>query len=978
MAATLSSVILHPPSLFQLSNDKSHQFFFLKPNPFRHFHKHSHPSPSSLPSFTNHTSNRSISKDAAESDPRRLDFSQQVAALQRLYSDERLEEASKLLIEIEKRHHPLRPDIFTYNNLLRSYIKLGRLDEAHHLFDRMPERNAISWSSMISANTRCGNFLIAFDLFGEMMEEGSSPNEFALGSLIKASACLMDVFTGRQLHGWSIRTGFASDAGVRTSIITMYSNCGFLDDARRVFDEVSISSQCDTPTWNSMISAYISYRRWSESFRLFEVMLWTGVASPTEPTYASMINACGSVGALEYGKIIHGKIIKDELPNMTRIENSLVTFYSKCGNLEDANRMFEAISWKNVVSWNAIVSGHEQNGDKEDAINLFRRLLEPESNVKPNRITFLSVLSAISAVSDLKHSGEAHAYVTRLGLDHDTSIGNSLITMYAKCGELQKARLVFEKLLHRDIVSWNSMLAGYSQNEEFGNCFELFMKMQVLGIEPDDHSITIILGALSSNPSASTCKRGREIHGYLLRRDATDAVGVSTYNAILTMYAKCNRLMDAKRIFEGMHERDSYSWNAMMDGFSINGDYDNAVLIFLEMLEEGVQSDHLGLSILLTACGRLASLQLGRQFHAFIIKRHYQNRNYQSSLLSINNALVSMYSKCGTISDATSVFVRMARRDVFSWTAIITGYAHHGMGYESLRLFNSMKADGIKPNSISFLGLLTACAHAGLVEEGTCHFRSMIKDHGLMPSVEHYACMVDLFGRLGQFERAKEMVEAGISHLKLEQGACLNLWRVLLGACHAHKHLKLGVQAAMKILEAEPEDETTYILLSNLYAAFGMWRDSVRVRRLMRDRGLKKQEVGCSWIEEGNQRHVFVAGDVSHPHRKEIYEKLEELDAECRGLGYVPMTEYVLHDVDEFQKEAIIACHSEKLAVSFSLLQSEPTKGVIRVVKNLRVCGDCHNWMKFISQIAGREIVLRDLRRFHFFEGGRCSCGDYW
>lgn len=972
MAALLSAANLRSPFLNQQrSNDKTHPFF-LKPNSFRHFHKHSRPSLSPHP-FTHFTSYRSISNDLRGSH-----FSHQVAVLRRLCSEERLEEASNLLIEIERKRYPLKPDIFTYNNLLSSYIKLGRLDEAHHLFDTMPERNAISWSSIIAANTRCRNFLVAFDLFGEMMEEGSSPNEFALGSLVKASASLMDVFAGKQLHGWSIRTGFASDAGVRTSIITMYSSCGFLDDARLVFDEVSMSSQYDTPTWNSIISAYVSYRCWGESFGLFSDMLWTGLASPTEPTYASMINACGVVGTLEHGKIIHGKIIKDRLPDMTRIDNSLVTFYAKCGNLEDANKMFETLSQKNVVSWNAIISGHEQNGDNKVAINLFRRLLESDSFVKPNRITFLCVLSAISAVSDLKNGGEVHAHIIRLGIEHDTSIGNSLVTMYAKCGEVEKARLVFERLLHRDIVSWNSMLAGYSQNEKFENCFELFVEMPLSGIEPDDHSITIILGALSSNTSGSKCRRGREIHGYVLRRDATAAMGVSTFNAILTMYAKCNRLVDAERIFKGMRERDSYSWNAMMDGFSINEDYDNAILLFLEMLEEGLQSDHLGLSILLTACGRLASLQLGKQFHAFIVKRHFQHQNSQSSLLSINNALASMYSKCGSISDATSVFVRMATRDVFSWTAVITGYAHHGMGYESLQLFKRMKAEGIKPNSVTFLGVLTACAHAGLVEEGNHHFRSMNKDHGVMPRMEHYACMVDLFGRLGQFESAKEMVETGISQLKLEQGACLSLWRVLLGACHAHKHLKLGVQTAMKILEAEPEDETAHILLSNLYAASGMWGDSVRVRRLMRGRGLKKQEIGCSWIEEGNQHHVFVAGDVCHPNRREIYEKLEELDAECRGMGYVPMTEYVLHDVDESQKEAIIACHSEKLAVSFSLFWSGRTKGVIRVFKNLRVCGDCHNWMKFISQIAGREIVLRDLRRFHFFKDGRCSCGDYW
>ena len=336
-----------------------------------------------------------------------------------------------------------------------------------------------------------------------------------------------------------------------------------------------------------------------------------------------------------------------------------------------------------------------------------------------------------------------------------------------------------------------------------------------------------------------------------------------------------------------------------------------------------------------------------------------------------------MYSKCGTISDAARVFRRMRHRDVFSWTAMITGCAHQGMARESLHLFHKMRRDGINPNSITYLGLLTACAHAGLVEEGAHYFSTMSKDKNTNPSIEHYACMVDLFGRSGQLAKAKAMVEAGISHLGLKQSCSLPLWKVLLGACHAHKQLELGKRAAARILELEPKDETTHVLLSNLYAYFDLWTEAVEVRRKMKDKGLKK-EAGCSWVEIANRRHVFVAGDVCHSDREEIYEKLGELDGRCRGIGYVPMTQLVLHDVDEAQKEEILSWHSEKLAVSIAILKTRNARGVIRVIKNLRVCGDCHNWMKFASQVEGREIVLRDSRRFHSFKDGKCSCGDYW
>ncbi|OVA15920.1 Pentatricopeptide repeat [Macleaya cordata] len=892
------------------------------------------------------------------------------------------EESSTLMVELQNNGFSDSPiNTFTYNNLLSSTVKNGRLEDAHKLFDEMPNRNEVSWSTIISAYTRSGNYMKAFGLLEEMWKEGLRPNEFALGSLLKASSGLRDICIGKQLHGWLIRTGFGLDAGVQTSLITMYSNCGYLSDARRVFDGIPNSSLNDGPLWNSVIAAYIFHECWIEAFQLFSSMISTGFVAPTKFSYASVINSCSNTRAEKYGKIIHGMVIKDGTFDETMMGNSLITFYAKCGILEDANRVFERISSKSVVSWNSIIAGNEQNGEGKAAINLFHRMLRLGHSVQPNRITFLSVLSAVSGVSALNSGKEIHACMIKSGLEFETTIANSLITMYSKCREVGKAGLVFERLPFKDMVTWNSMLTGFEQNEQWEKCLELFKEMLLLGIKPDDHSFTVILSAASSLPSELKYLRtGRAIHGYILRRADPQGVGISTSNAILTMYAKSNRVEGAEKIFKGMSEKDSYSWNAMMDGYSINGRSEDSILIFLDKHEQNLSSDYLTFSILLTACSRLVSFDLGKQFHAFIVKninrRGHINQNY---LLSINNSLVSMYSKCGSISDAAQVFSRMRRRDVFSWTAMITGYAQHGMAYESLELFDRMKQDNVKPNSITFLGLLTACAHAGLVEEGLHYFSSMNRDHDLNPSIEHYACMVDLFGRAGKLERAMEFIESGFTQFNPVKGECLSLWRVLLGACHAHKQLELGVNAAMKILELEPGDETTHILLSNLYAAKGMWEDAIRVRKLMREKGLKKKEIGCSWIEAENRRHLFVAGDVSHPQRKEIYMKLEEVDGKCRKTGYVPMTEYVLHDVDELQKEAIVGCHSEKLAVSFGLLQNGTgNKGVIRVIKNLRICGDCHNWMKFASTVERREIVLRDSRRFHFFKDGKCSCRDYW
>ena len=851
-----------------------------------------------------------------------------------------------------------------------------KLKYEQQLLDNLPKRDVNSWSALIVAYCRRGNFAQAFRLFQIMVGVGLQPNGFALASLIKVSSSLGEIGC-KQLHGRSVRTGFGLDSGVRAALMITYSRCGGLDDAQRVFEETSVLA-LDILLWNSIMAAYIFHRCWVQVLRLFCKMVSVGVVAPTKLTYVSVVNACGSSGEEKYGAMVHGRIVKDGL-EATNIWNSLVTFYGKCGHLQHASQLFERIPRKDVVSWNAMIAANEQRVEGENAVGLFRRMLKVEPRVQPNRVTFLSLLSFVSGLSYLNWGREIHAHIIRLGLEIDTSIANSLITLYSRCREVGTAREIFEGMLSRDVISWNSMLAGYEQNEQQGRCFDIFKRMMLSGIEPDSHTLTIILNATSHDSSGFVyCRRGKEIHGYILRRITPGGVSLSVSNAMLKMYVKFNLIADAEKIFKGVKNRDSYSWNAMMDGYSRNGKFEDAVMIYLDILKQGFPLDHLSLSILLTSCGRLVSLQLGKQFHTVVAKLFFgQDCPHQESLLSINNALISMYSKCGSIKDAAQVFLKTERKDVFSWTAMITGCAHHGMAIEAFQLFERMKIEGIKPNKVTFLALLMACAHGGHVQEGSYYFDSMFNDYGLSPSIEHYACMIDLFGRSGQFDRAKSLVESGITLFKPYHDDILNLWKVLLGACHASKQLDLGVEAATKILELEPEDEATYVLLANLYASSGLWEDAIKVRKAMRDRGLRK-EVGCSWIDTVNRRHVFVAGDVIHPQRKEIYEKLAQLNFSCRRMGYTPMTELVLHDVDETEKEAILGCHSEKLAVSFGLLNCGVGNGVIRVMKNLRVCEDCHSWMKFASLLEKKKILLRDSQRFHLFRDGSCSCGDYW
>ncbi|KAK9272691.1 hypothetical protein L1049_003068 [Liquidambar formosana] len=312
----------------------------------------------------------------------------------------------------------------------------------------------------------------------------------------------------------------------------------------------------------------------------------------------------------------------------------------------------------------------------------------------------------------------------------------------------------------------------------------------------------------------------------------------------------------------------------------------------------------------------------------------------------------------------------MESRNIISWTSIITGFAKHGFARRALEMFHEMLKTGIKPNEITYVAVLSACSHVGMISEGWKQFNSMYKEHGISPRMEHYACMVDMFGRSGFLVEAIEFINS------MPFKADALVWRTLLGACQVHGNTELGKHAAKRILEQDPHDPAAYILLSNLYASAGQWEDVVKIRKSMQERKLIK-EAGCSWIEIESNVHKFHVGDTSHPQAREIYEELDQLAFKIKEMGYVPNTDFVLHNVGEEQKEQYLFQHSEKIAVAFGLISTAKSKP-IRVFKNLRVCGDCHTAIKYISMATGREIVLRDSNRFHHIKDGACSCNDYW
>eukprot|EP01018_Ginkgo_biloba_P005621 Gb_23018 [translate_table: standard] len=624
----------------------------------------------------------------------------------------------------------------------------------------------------------------------------------------------------------------------------------------------------------------------NEGVYVLRVTSQQGICADSD-TYARILEDCIRMKSLSEGKFVHAHIISSGFKPDVFLGNRFMDMYAKCESLADARQMFDKMPSRNLFSWNTMITG------------------------------------------------------------------------YVKCGSVEDARQLFDKMPERDGVSWNAMIAGYASRGISKEALRLFWESHLTNVKPTHFTFTSVLSACASLPDL---EQGKQVHVPIIKGGLELNVFVGC--ALLDMYAKCGNIEDAHRLFVRMPKGDVVSWTTIIGGYVQNGHGEEALKLFFQMRWEDVKPNQFTFASVLSACANIAALEHGKQVHVHVIQSGFESNIFVSS------ALVDMYAKCGSIEEAHQSFGKMHRRDLVSWTLMIAGYAQNGQGCEALQLFEQMLQAGMKPNHITFICVLSACSHSGLVDEGLRYFDSMSQDHGIAPTADHYACMIDLLGRAGHLVEAENI----ISNMPYEPDG--SMWRALLGACRVHGNMELGKRAAERLFELEPQNAATYVQLSHIYAAAGRWDEVAKLRKLIKERGVKK-DPGCSWIEVKNRVHAFVLEDRSHPQTEEIYTALEELAKQMKEAGYVPDTNFVLHDVDDEHKEQVLCYHSEKLAIAYGLISTPPT-APIRIVKNLRVCGDCHTATKFISKIVAREIVVRDANRFHHFKDGLCSCRDYW
>ncbi|KAB2007565.1 hypothetical protein ES319_D10G038400v1 [Gossypium barbadense] len=773
------------------------------------------------------------------------------------------------------------------------------------------------------------------------------------GSVLQLCAGLKSLTDGKKVHSIIKSNSVGVDEALGLKLVSFYATCGDLKEGRRVFDTME---KKNVYLWNFMVSEYAKIGDFKESICLFKIMVEKGI-EVNSYTFSCVLKCFAALGSLKEGECVHGYLLKLGFGSCNSVVNSLIAFYFKGKRPESASELFDKLCDRDVISWNSMISGYVSNGLTERGLGIYKQMMYLGIDV--DLATIISVLVGCANSGTLSLGKAVHSLAIKSSFERRINFSNTLLDMYSKCGDLDGALRVFEKMGERNVVSWTSMIAGYTRDGWSDGAIILLQQMEKEGVKLDVVAITSILHACARSGSLDN---GKDVHDYIKANNMASNLFVC--NALMDMYAKCGSMEGANSVFSTMVVKDIISWNTMVGGYSKNCLPNEALKTFAAMLKE-LKPDSRTMACILPACASLSALERGKEIHGYILRNGYSSDRH------VANALVDLYVKCGVLGLARLLFDMIPSKDLVSWTVMIAGYGMHGYGNEAIATFNEMRDAGIEPDEVSFISILYACSHSGLLEQGWRFFYIMKNDFNIEPKLEHYACMVDLLSRTGNLSKAYKFIET----LPIAPDA--TIWGALLCGCRIYHDIELAEKVAERVFELEPENTGYYVLLANIYAEAEKWEEVKRMREKIGKKGLRKNP-GCSWIEIKGRVNLFVSGNnSSHPHSKKIESLLKKMRRKMKEEGYFPKTKYALINADEMQKEMALCGHSEKLAMAFGLLTLPPRK-TIRVTKNLRVCGDCHEMAKFMSKETRREIVLRDSNRFHHFKDGYCSCRGFW
>lgn len=658
--------------------------------------------------------------------------------------------------------------------------------------------------------------------------------------MLKLCADFLHVSKGLEVHGRLIKAGFDDDVFVNNTLILFYGSCGDLWTVEKLFDEMSVR---DLISWNTGIRVFSDNDCHLESVGLFKDMILTSGFMPNVISVVSVLPVCAGLENERLVSLIHCYVVKVGLDGETKVGNTLVDAYGKCGNIQALEGVFVEMVERNEVSWNSIIGGFSYRGFNSNALDCFRAMIT--ESVKLNTVTIATMLPTLLELNLFNKGKELHCFSIKMDMDSDVFVANALIDMYGKWKRFIEASYVFYKLDTRNIVSWNTMIGNFAQNGLELDAVKLVREMQAHGEIPNSVTLANVLPACAR---LGSLRHGKEMHARSIR--LWSALDSFVSNALTDMYAKCGRLDLAQTMFN-ISPRDEVSYNILIIGYSQTSECTKSISLFAEMEMLGMNHDTVSYTGVLSACANISAIKEGKQIHAFAMRRLFHEH------LFIANSLLDLYAKCGLIEIARKVFDQIPKRDTASWNTMILGFGMLGELNTAIDLFEAMKEDNVKYDSVSYIAVLSACSHGGLVGKGKAYFDDMLIQN-IKPSEMHYACMVDLLGRCGLMEEAVQLINS----LSIKPGA--NIWGALLGASRLHGNVELGCWAAEHLLELKPDHPGYYIVLSNMYAEAGRWDEADRVRKLMNLRRVKKNP-GCSWIQSQDRIHGFIAGERFDP-----------------------------------------------------------------------------------------------------------------
>ncbi|KAG6469213.1 pentatricopeptide repeat-containing protein At1g19720-like [Zingiber officinale] len=780
-------------------------------------------------------------------------------------------------------------DVFVDTKLVSMYAKCGSLDDARRVFDGMGQRNLFAWSAMIGAYVREHRWSEVLDLFFDMMREGVViPDGYLLPRILQACSNTGNLEAGRLLHSLAVKTGLLNSSGasyLSNTVLSMYAKCGELEMATKFFEGMG---KRDSVSWNSIITGHCQLSEHEVAMRLFARMRAEGI-EPSPITWTILITGYHQTGKPE-------------------LAMELMEQMKRSGTVPD------------VFTWTSMISGLTQNGRTDEALSFFHEM--QFSGVNPNSMSVACALFACACLQALNKGKELHSYAFKLGGSHSILVGNSLIELYAKCDRLADAQKIFDGMLEKDVFSWNSMIGGYAQAGYCGKAYELFSRMESLGVHRNVVTWNIM------------------ISGFIQNEDEDQAMELF-------------HMMEVDGI-----KRNTATWNTLIAGSLQNGDTKKAFRIFKLMQTLMVRHNSVTFLSILPACTNLLSELNVKEIHSCILHSNLQGDT------AIANALIDAYSKSGNIENAWVVFNGLSSRDLITWNSMISALVVYGYSHEARDLFQQMKQEGINPNEAIFVSMINAYALDELVNEGKRLFSSMMEEYKLSPGLEHYTAMTNLLGRSGKLREACELIK----NMPIEPNAAV--WYALLTAARMYTDIKMANLAARHLFRLEPRNPEVQRLLSHAQDLYESPSIASKVCNLKKAIQIGDAH-GCCWMEVNNQVMTFLNGGQI------LQTKLDEINSKVAPMKVA--TSFLDDIILEFEeeKEEIIGTHSEKLAITFGL-DNLPAFRTIRIIKSVRMCSDCHITSKLISKTYKHEILIKDRYSFHHFKDGACSCRDYW